>query len=85
MGIENKTLEILYLVREKVLSPDEALPHIFSVVGQSEQFVCSDCVNGRDEFEPNWKCPNCEKISKKVIAYAPQNNPNNNVTNLKSI
>lgn len=40
MDIENKTLEILDLVREKVLSPDEALPHIlrlFSVLGQSEQ------------------------------------------------
>jgi hypothetical protein len=40
MDIENKTLEILDLVREKVLSPDEALPHIFrlfSVVGRSEQ------------------------------------------------
>jgi hypothetical protein len=40
MEIENKTLEILDLVREKVLSPDEALPHILrliSVAGQSEQ------------------------------------------------
>ena len=42
MDIENKTLEILDLVREKVLNPDEALPHIlrlFSVVGQSEQLA----------------------------------------------
>jgi hypothetical protein len=42
MNIENKTLEILDLVREKVLSPDEALPHIlrlFSVVGRSEQLL----------------------------------------------
>jgi hypothetical protein len=42
MEIENKTLEILDLVREKVLSPDEALPHIlrlFSVVGRSEQLL----------------------------------------------
>jgi hypothetical protein len=47
MDIENKTLEILDLVREKVLSPDEALPHIlrlFSVVGRSEQLA-------------NFKCP----------------------------
>lgn len=46
MDIENKTLEILDLVRERVLSPDEALPHIlrlFSVVGQSEQLVCPHC------------------------------------------
>jgi hypothetical protein len=46
MEIENKTLEILDLVREKVLSPDEALPHIlrlFSVVGRSEQLSCSTC------------------------------------------
>jgi hypothetical protein len=28
MNIEDKTLEVLDLVREKVLSPDEALPHI---------------------------------------------------------
>ena len=42
MEIENKTLEILDLVREKVLSPDEALPHIlrlFSVIGRREQLI----------------------------------------------
>ena len=39
MEIENKILEILDLVREKVLSPDEALPHIFSVVGRSEELL----------------------------------------------
>jgi hypothetical protein len=46
MEIENKTLEILDLVREKVLSPDEALPHIlrlFSVVGRSEQLATHQC------------------------------------------
>lgn len=51
MEIENKTLEILDLVREKVLSPDEALPHIlclFNVVGRSEQyFCCKDQINQR--------------------------------------
>lgn len=28
---------------------------------QSEQLVCSDCADGRDEFEPNWKCPEFRK------------------------
>jgi hypothetical protein len=35
--------------------------HTPDVVGRSEQCVCSDCVGGRDEFEPNWKCPNCRR------------------------
>jgi hypothetical protein len=42
MEKENKILEILDLVQEKVLSPDEALPQIlllFSVSGQSELLV----------------------------------------------
>lgn len=21
--------------------------------------VCPDCLMGRDEFDPDWKCPNC--------------------------
>jgi hypothetical protein len=53
MDIENKTLEILDLVREKVLSPDEALPHIlrlFSVVGRSAQL----CGN----LDQNLNCKN---------------------------
>jgi len=58
MDIENKTLEILDLVREKVLSPDEALPHIlrlFSVVGRSEQLVCEYC---NEEAKPTC-CDSC--------------------------
>ena len=23
--------------------------------------VCPDCLNGRDEFEPDWLCPECRK------------------------
>lgn len=40
MEKEKRILEILDLVKDKVLSTDEALPHIlrlFSVVGRSEQ------------------------------------------------
>jgi hypothetical protein len=47
MDIENKTLEILDLldlVREKVLSPDEALPHILRLFkeGINSAYTC-DC------------------------------------------
>jgi hypothetical protein len=68
MEIENKTLEILDLVREKVLSPDEALPHIlrlFSVVGRSEQLFC-------DKHTPkvryDWQKGNCLTCAKKLEA-----------------
>lgn len=23
--------------------------------------VCHDCLMGRDEFEPEWKCPDCRR------------------------
>lgn len=23
--------------------------------------VCPDCLMGRDEFEPNWECPECRR------------------------
>ena len=23
--------------------------------------VCHDCLNGRDEFEPDWLCPKCRR------------------------
>jgi len=23
--------------------------------------VCPDCLMGRDEFEPEWKCPDCRR------------------------
>ena len=23
--------------------------------------VCPDCAEGRDPFEPNWKCPECRR------------------------
>ena len=29
------------------------------VVGRSEQLVCPDCAEGRDEFAPEWECPKC--------------------------
>ena len=67
MDIENKTLEILDLVREKVLSPDEALPHIlrlFSVVGQSEQFKC-----GMKESKTGKKCETQCKECKEIYGY----------------
>jgi hypothetical protein len=32
---------------------------LFAVVGRSEQLVCGDCAEGRDEFAPEWKCPKC--------------------------
>lgn len=31
------------------------------VVGRSEQLVCPDCAEGRDQFEPEWKCPECRR------------------------
>ena len=30
-----------------------------AVVGRSEQLVCGDCAEGRDEFAPEWECPKC--------------------------
>ena len=63
MEIENKTLEILDLVREKVLSPDEALPHIlrlFSVVGRSKQLLCYLCKKNKVEVEDDI-CNECSK------------------------
>jgi hypothetical protein len=33
--------------------------NIPAVVGQSEQLVCPDCAEGRDEFAPEWECPKC--------------------------
>ena len=27
----------------------------------SGQLVCPDCANGRDEFEPDWECPECRR------------------------
>jgi hypothetical protein len=63
MDIENKTLEILDLVREKVLSPDEALPHIlrlFSVVGQSEQLSCGRNITTCVFYKNGGKCSNLE-------------------------
>ena len=32
-----------------------------NVVGRSEQLVCPDCAEGRDPFEPEWKCPECRR------------------------
>lgn len=34
---------------------------IHAVSGQSEQLVCPDCAEGRDPFEPEWKCPECRR------------------------
>ena len=31
------------------------------VSGRSEQLVCPDCAEGRDPFEPEWKCPECRR------------------------
>lgn len=33
----------------------------YNVSGRSEQLVCPDCADGRDEFEPEWKCPDCRQ------------------------
>lgn len=27
----------------------------------NELAVCPDCAEGRDSFEPNWKCPECRR------------------------
>lgn len=32
-----------------------------AVVGQNEQLIYPDCADGRDEFEPYWKCPDCRQ------------------------
>jgi len=37
---------------------------IHDVGGRSEQLVCPNCVDGRDEFEPDWKCPDCRQRDK---------------------
>lgn len=66
MDIENKTLEILDLVREKVLSPDEALPHIlrlFSVVGRSEQYHCELYDFGRKDKPCDKQCDGCKAMN----------------------
>lgn len=34
---------------------------LFAVSGRSEQLVCPDCAEGRDPFEPEWKCPECRR------------------------
>lgn len=33
----------------------------FELAVVSGQLVCYDCANGRDEFEPDWKCPECRR------------------------
>ncbi len=50
-----------YQALEKYIDELEQVLHIHDVVGRSEQLVCPDCVNGRDEFEPNWNCPECRR------------------------
>jgi hypothetical protein len=55
MDLENKTLEILDLVREKVLSPDEALHQVlslFSVISRfnSDTFIENVCLSYRHDF-----------------------------------
>jgi hypothetical protein len=27
--------------------------------------VCPDCLMGRDEFEPNWECPECRRKTER--------------------
>lgn len=69
MEKENKILEILDLVQEKILSPDEALPQIlllFSVSGQSEQLVCTFC--GVNPIDEKCKHPKVCSTKKKVKA-----------------
>jgi len=43
------------------LMEEYAALRIHNVVGQSERLVCPDCADGRDEFEPDWKCPDCRQ------------------------
>jgi hypothetical protein len=63
MEIENKTLEILDLVREKVLSPDEALPHILRLFAVSGMLKCCSCGYEYEELiiakDGNMKCKDC--------------------------
>src|SRR5690554_3828315 len=39
---------------------NEAL-RIQDVVRQSEQLACPDRADSRDEFEPDWECPDCRQ------------------------
>jgi rubrerythrin len=64
MNREEELTDILRKVEWGQLDSAVAFDRIlrlFSVVGRSELLVCPDCVNGRDEFEPNWKCPECRR------------------------
>ena len=57
--------EWVYLsdVLEQYLEQNQAL-RIHDVVGQSEQFVCTDCKDGRDPFDLDWLCPECRQKEK---------------------
>ena len=55
MGLDNEFDYIRWL-EAKI----QAL-RIHDVVGRSEQLVCPDCAEGRDQFEPEWKCPECRR------------------------
>lgn len=66
MNIENKILEILDLVREKVLSPDEALPHIMSLFNnntQNKNYHCELFDFGRKNKPCEKQCSGCKAMN----------------------
>ena len=50
-----------YLEQEKYIDYLQKQLALCNIVGRSEQLVCPDCAGGRDEFEPDWKCPDCRQ------------------------
>jgi hypothetical protein len=63
MEKENKILEILDLVQEKVLSPDEALPQILLLFSVSGSVCKHEKVIG---VRWCYKCTNCDKLLEAV-------------------
>lgn len=56
--MKEEILQIASDLREGHITSNEAkaqLLRLFGVIGS----VCPNCLMGRDEFEPEWKCPDC--------------------------
>ena len=42
---------------------DKAIEVLRLSIGKGS--VCLDCLMGRDEFEPNWECPECRRKTER--------------------
>ena len=58
---ENTEKERVVISYESALEAVTKALRIHDVVGRSEQLVCPDCAEGRDPFDPEWKCPECRR------------------------